>query len=96
MKKSVYIIFIFLFTLVFIFNEKACVQEEVRKKYVETNQGSIKNEYTKENPFIMTINESYIFHMAFTPEEYPALKLVTESAVYTTAEGTIPSTRRFK
>ena len=65
--------------------------EEVRKMYVEVSEGSIKNKYTKDNPLIMTINETMYFHMAFNEDEYADMKQNAVSAVYSVEDGTILS-----
>ena len=66
-------------------------EEEVGKMYIETNSGNIKNKYTKESPLILTTNETMTFHMAFSAEDYPTQKLLAESAVYMSSDGTVPS-----
>ena len=66
-------------------------QEETRKMYIEVMEGSIKNKYTKDNPLYLTVGETITYHMAFTEEEYPQMKLLAESTIYSGFEGSLPS-----
>ena len=66
-------------------------EEEVGKMYIEVSEGSLKNQYTENNPLILTVNEEIIFHMAFSEEDYPNVKNVATSGVFAIGEGNIPS-----